>query len=231
VAFNEETRRAAIAAQEAAAHDDASQVRTIAGPGTGKSFTIEERVCWLLSIGVDPNSIAALSFTRASARDLERRIRTACEDKGHDHGGINISTLHSLALRTLKAHGALEAYPVDPIVFDRWELRNIFDDEFGHAKSVRGITRRAEIRTDFEAFWSTGSHAPRPSQRPPDPPITTQERRAFRSFHAPRTQLYACVLPGEIVQRCVRMMEAGTLDPVDLLGIEHLIVDEFQDLK
>lgn len=38
VGFNED-----IAAQEAAAHDASDQVRTIAGPGTGKSFTIEER--------------------------------------------------------------------------------------------------------------------------------------------------------------------------------------------
>jgi len=231
VAFKEETFQSAIAAQKSAAHDTADQVRTIAGPGTGKSFTIEERVCWLLSLGVEAKSIAAVSFTRASAKDLEQRIRTACEDKGHDHGEIRISTLHSLALRTLKAHGALAAYPVDPIVFDQWELRNIFDAEFGHAKGVGRVKRRAEIRTDFEAFWSTGSHGPRPSQRPPDPPITSEERKAFRSFHVPRTQLYACVLPSEIVQRCVQLMEAGTLDPVDLLGIEHLIVDEFQDLN
>jgi DNA helicase-2/ATP-dependent DNA helicase PcrA len=231
VPFNPETFETAVAAQQAAAHDGASQVRTIAGPGTGKSFTIEERVCWLLGLGVDPRSIAAVSFTRASAADLERRIRAACESRGHEHDEIRISTLHSLALRTLKVHGALEAYPVDPTVFDQWELRNIFDNEFGHAKGIARVKRRAEIRTDFETFWSTGSRAPRPSQRPPDPPITQQERAAFRSFHTPRTQLYACVLPGEIVQRCVRLTEAGTLDPVDLLGIEHLIVDEFQDLN
>jgi DNA helicase-2/ATP-dependent DNA helicase PcrA len=231
VAFNEETVQTAIAAQHAAAHGGADQVRTIAGPGTGKSFTIEERVCWLLSLEVDPKAIAAVSFTRASATDLERRVRAACEAKGHDHGDIRISTLHSLALRTLKAHGALAAYPVDPTVFDQWELRHVFDAEFGHAKGIRTITRRKEIRGDFEAFWSTGSHAVRPSQRPPDPPIAAGERSAFRSFHGPRTQLYACVLPGEIVQRCVQLMEAGTLDPVELLGIEQLIVDEFQDLN
>jgi DNA helicase II / ATP-dependent DNA helicase PcrA len=231
MSFNEETFQAAIAAQRDAAHDGADHVRTIAGPGTGKSFTIEERVCWLLGLGVDPKSIAAVSFTRASAADLEHRVRAACDARGHDHGEIRISTLHSLALRTLKAHGALAAYPVDPSVFDQWELRNLFDAEFGHAKGVARIKRRAEIRTDFEAFWSTGSHAPRPSQRPPDPPITAQERAAFQSFHVPRTQLYACVLPGEIVQRCVHLMDAGTLDPIDLLGIEHMIVDEYQDLN
>jgi DNA helicase-2/ATP-dependent DNA helicase PcrA len=229
--FNEATLAEAVEAQRAAAHDPREQVRTIAGPGTGKSYTLEERVCWLLEGGVDAKSIAAVSFTRASARDLERRIRRACETKGHDHGAIHVSTLHSLALRALRAHGALTAYPVDPRVLDGWELRNIFDDEFGCSAGVAGITRREEIRADFEAFWSTGSHGVAASQKPPDPPITPAERKRFRAFHTPRTQLYACVLPGEIVQRCVGMMEAGTLDLADLLRIEHLIIDEFQDLN
>jgi DNA helicase-2/ATP-dependent DNA helicase PcrA len=232
VGFNETTFREAVEAQERAAHDPSDQVRTIAGPGTGKSFTIEERVCWLLGQNIDAKSIAAVSFTRASAGDLQERIRAACARKGHDHTGIAVSTLHSLALRTLKARGILgNTYPVDPKVLDRWELRNVFDKEFGKAMGVRTITRRAEIRGDFEAFWSTGKHEPRASQKPPDPPITDEERDRFRAFHGARSQLYACVLPGEIVQRCVEMMEAGTLDPAALLGIEHLIVDEYQDLN
>ncbi|MEX1142690.1 MAG: ATP-dependent helicase [Thermoleophilaceae bacterium] len=196
------------------------------------SFTIEERVCWLLGQGIAAKSIAAVSFTRASAGDLQERIRAACAGKGHDHSGIAVSTLHSLALRALKARGILgSTYPVDPRVLDRWELRNLFDKEFGEAMDVGTITRRAEIRGDFEAFWSTGKHEPRASQKPPDPPVTDEERDRFRAFHGLRSQLYACVLPGEIVQRCVEMMEAGTLDPAALLGIEHLIVDEYQDLN
>jgi hypothetical protein len=34
--------------QHAAVHDTRNQIRLIAGPGTGKSFAIEETVCWLL---------------------------------------------------------------------------------------------------------------------------------------------------------------------------------------
>ena len=68
--FNRESVNDAIAAQHLAAHDESDQVRTIAGPGTGKSFTIEERVCWLLDNGTDRRSIAAMSFTRAAAEDL-----------------------------------------------------------------------------------------------------------------------------------------------------------------
>jgi len=39
------------------------------------------------------------------------------------------------------------------------------------------------------------------------------------------------VLPGEIVRQCVHEMNSGNIDPVALLQIEYLIVDEFQDLN
>lgn len=222
---------AAGAVQKAAAADEAECVRVVAGPGTGKSFSIEERVCWLLGQNVTAANICAVSFTRASSADLQERVLNACVSAGHPDADIRVTTLHALALRSLRAAGALEAFPVDPTVLDRWELRNIYDDEFGRVAAVGSITRRKQIREDHETFWSTGSYEPPPSQDPPEPPISTEERTAFQTFHGPRTQTYACVLPGEIVQRCVARMDANILNPVALLGIEHLIVDEFQDLN
>jgi len=112
---------------------------------------------------------------------------------------------------------------------DRWELENVFDAEFGHAYRV-GKQRRELIRLDHEAFWSTGRWVP-PNYVPPNPAITAAERSNFTAFHGPRTQTYSCVLPGEIVRRCVDHMAAGTLNAVALLGLEHLVVDEFQDLN
>lgn len=221
----------AAAAQQAAAVDPSPHVRVVAGPGTGKSATIEARVCWLLDEGVPPEAILAISFTRAAARDLQVRITKAREGAGLAGGeAIAVSTLHSLALRTLRRAGALAAYPAEPVVLQQWELRNIYDAEFGKTVGIGSITRREEIRRDHEAFWCTGNFNP-PNVVPPDPPISTDERARFNAFHRPRTQLYSCVLPGEVVARCVEMMDAGTLDPVSLLGISELIIDEFQDLN
>jgi ATP-dependent DNA helicase UvrD/PcrA len=142
---------------------------------------------------------------------------------------VAITTLHSLALRILRRAGQLAAYPVDPIVLDEWEVTNIFDEEFGHVHGL-GRPRTRSIRREHEAFWSTGVWGP-PNYLPPDPPITDSERRLFTTFHEPRTRTYACVLPGEIIRLCVQHMESGLLDAVELLGLQHLIVDEFQDLN
>jgi DNA helicase II / ATP-dependent DNA helicase PcrA len=202
----------------------------VAGPGTGKSSTIEERVRWLLADrGIEAARVFAVSFTRASSADLRRRIRAYCDQHGLAGADVRVSTLHSLALRILRAAGLLAAYPAGPMVMDDWELRNIFDAEFSQVAG-RAPGRCGEIRRDYEAYWSTGIHDP-PNFIPPDPPIDQQERAAFQRFHSPRTQTYACVLPGEIVRKCVESIAAGNLDPIDLLEIDQLIVDEFQDLN
>jgi superfamily I DNA/RNA helicase len=41
--------------EELRAYDANNQVRLIAGPGTGKSFAIEERVRWLINNSVNPS--------------------------------------------------------------------------------------------------------------------------------------------------------------------------------
>lgn len=222
--------QAAQAAQYAAAHDAEQQVRLVAGPGTGKSSAIEERIRWLLAEGVQPAVIYAVSFTRASALDLRQRVHRYCVQNSQPAGTqVRVSTLHSLALRTLRAGGLLTAYPAEPLVMDGWELENVFDAEFGYTSGI-GKKRRETIRQEHEAFWSTGQWGP-PNYVPPNPAITPAERAQFAAFHGPRTQTYSCVVPGEIVRQCVMHIAAGTLNAVGLLNLEHLLVDEYQDLN
>jgi DNA helicase-2/ATP-dependent DNA helicase PcrA len=193
--------------QHTAAHDECFQIRLIAGPGSGKSFAIQERVHWLLSRNVAPDSIFVISFTRASTRDIKNRIIKYCKEKGFDNvDQVNMSTLHSLALRSLRSAGLLN-YPADPLVMDDWELDNILDQEFSRSSNYRP-GRCKLIRSNYEAFCGTGEWLP-PNYIPPNPPISQVERNAYRNFHFPRTQLYSCVLPGEIVRQCVEQMAAG----------------------
>lgn len=238
VAISQSQILRAEAQQHTAAHDTSPQVRIIAGPGTGKTHAIQERVRWLLAAGVAADEVFVVSFTRASSRDLRERIRAYCLASGQlDASAVSVSTLHSLALRALRAAGLL-AYPADPLVMDQWELKNIHDSEFSSASGFQQGGRRPnytrsrakKIRLDFEAFCGTGQRRP-PAYILPSPPISSSERRDYRGFHSPRTQLYSYVLPGEIVRQCVRNISAGSLDPRELLGIHHLIVDEYQDLN
>lgn len=217
--------------QDTAAHDTNQTVRLVAGPGTGKSFVIEGRVHWLLSNqNIPPEDIIAISFTRAASKDLKDRIHGYCLAHNQPNvTSVRVSTLHSLALYILRKTGNLNLYPTDPIIMDDWELAVIFDAEFGHSNPMTP-TRCEEVRRDHEAFWSTGNWNP-PNLPVPKKPITAAERAAFTAFYTPRTQVYSCVLPGEIIRMCVTQIQAGLIDPVAELGVQHLIVDEVQDLN
>ena len=221
---------AAEAIQHAAAHDASRQSRLVAGPGTGKSRSIEERIRWLLASGIPPQTIYVVSFTRAASRDLQQRIESHCTQNGQlGVTRVRVSTLHSLALRLLQSGGLLAAFPVGPYILDDWESENIIDAEFSNVfKKSPG--RCTKIRLYYEAFWSTGQWAP-PNYIPPTPPIDAAEQAGFAGFHGLRTQTYCCVLPGELVRRCAEATAAGVLDPAALLGIQHLVVDEYQDLN
>lgn len=223
---------AARARQEAAAHDATGAVRLVAGPGTGKSQSIEERFRWLYQDQViQPRHVFGVSFTRAASADLRLRVTTFCQEKGVPIAGgeVQVSTLHSLALQILARANKLAQYPVRPLVLDDWEVKNVFDAEFAAATGW-APSRCEEVRRDHEAFWSTGQWNP-PNYIVPDPPITQNERDRFVQFQGPTTQTYAAVLPGEIVRLCVREIEAGLLQPVQLMGMTHLVVDEYQDLN
>lgn len=229
---------AAQLVQHAAAHDPAPQVRVIAGPGTGKSFAIQERVAWLLTAQIQASKIFVVSFTRASARDLRDRIVDYCTRLGLQAvSQVSVTTLHSLALRSLRAAGLL-VYPADPLVLDDWELDNLHDPEYSSSTGFRpgragtGSTpaRAKDIRLDYEAFCGTGLWQPAGYVAPAQP-VTPNERQNYGQFHRSRTQLYSYVLPGEIVRQCVENIQAGVLDLRQLLHIRHLIVDEYQDLN
>ncbi len=64
----------------------------LAGPGTGKTFTIIERIKNMLSNGVDPGKILCLTFTDAAANEMKKRIE---DELGMIDCGVQIFTYHS----------------------------------------------------------------------------------------------------------------------------------------
>jgi superfamily I DNA/RNA helicase len=217
--------QAAAGQQDAAATDLTPQVRLIAGPGTGKSTCIEKRVDYLLSQHVAPSRVFVISFTRASTKDLKKRIVDHCAQSGRQQEAerLNISTMHSLALRALRLANLLHAFPADPMVLDDWEQEHIFDPELGLSGNF-APARAAEIREAYEAYWQT-------LQNTQLNPVSPQEQVLFNAYYPSMKSLYSCLLPGEMVRLCVDQVRLGALDPANLLGVEHVIVDEFQDLN
>ena len=52
----------------------------LAGPGSGKTFTILQRVFFLLEHGVSPGRILVVTFTREAQISLKRRFQRECSE-------------------------------------------------------------------------------------------------------------------------------------------------------
>jgi|DewCreStandDraft_5_1066085.scaffolds.fasta_scaffold00555_5 DNA helicase-2/ATP-dependent DNA helicase PcrA len=211
-----------------AARDASPQVRLVAGPGTGKSKTIEKRVAHVLNAGATPQNVYVISFTVAASTELRKRITAYCANQPCAQAAVavRVSTMHSLALRILRSANLLATlYPANPAVLDDWERRHVYDIELANSL---GCTpgRAAEIRAAHDAAWQTLN-----PNFINQAAITPVEVQGFNVFHPARTNLYCCVLPGEVIYRCVEAIRMGQIQPAQLPTIEHLIVDEFQDLN
>ena len=150
-------RMAAEQRQWQAAQDNARQVRLVAGPGTGKSKTIEKRVATVLNNGATPVNVYAISFTVAASGELRQRITAFCAGQpcAAVAANVRVSTMHSLALRILRSANILATlYPDNPTVLDDWERTNIYELELA---SILGSspTRASQIRVAHDAAWQT----------------------------------------------------------------------------
>jgi DNA helicase II / ATP-dependent DNA helicase PcrA len=92
--------------RQAVAHVD-GPLLIVAGAGSGKTRVITRRVAYLLSLGIDPRSILAITFTNKAAGEMKQRISAASPTPMRDWGRLDqpwpiICTFHSLCLRILK---------------------------------------------------------------------------------------------------------------------------------
>src|SRR5208282_416208 len=109
--------------QRQAVTHGAGPLLIIAAAGSGKTRVITRRVAYLLSQGIDPSSLLAITFTNKAAGEMKERIAAASPQPIRDWGRLDqpfpiICTFHSLCLRILKFYAARIGLPPNFSVFD-----------------------------------------------------------------------------------------------------------------
>lgn len=204
--------------QRTAAGHAGHHARMLAGPGTGKTYVLTRRIVFLVEeMGVDPEEIYALTFTRAAALELRQRVATALPDVPSPR----ISTLHSFALRQLLRNAnRIEALPRPLRIADDWEERNIILEDLKAALGLRKINDAKELFDRLAADWeSLAVDAP---DWDPDP--------AFLGAWREHRARYGYTLRSELVYQLKRCLEQQADFMLDT-PIRHLLVDEYQDLN
>lgn len=206
---------------------EASPLRVMAGPGTGKSFVLKRRVARLLEQGADADRILAVTFTRNAARALVDDLRAldvpGCED-------IRAGTLHSFCFSLLR-HEAVLAFlgrSARPLVtFStyavlRFEAAPMLED-IGRAGAFGGVRECTTRIRAFEAAWARLQ-----SEHPgwPQDAVDNQFHGALIAW----LTFHQAMLVGELVPEALRYLKTNPAAPFRS-AYDHVIVDEYQDLN
>lgn len=181
----------------------------VAGPGTGKTFTIECRARFLVEqCGVDPDGIALLTLTKSLVESLVERV---------PYG--RAQTFHSFALVWLNRLG------------DAWDRRVVAPDD---VEDLVRLDLQHGVQLAFDnitiprdrigKFIGRLSAAFRDEQDAP-PDMSPEEQRLFQVFQHQR-ELFRYRLMDELAFDLIRLIEQGA----DLAGAPtHILCDEYQD--
>ncbi|MDR3306769.1 MAG: UvrD-helicase domain-containing protein [Endomicrobium sp.] len=96
-----------------------------AGAGTGKTRVITHRIAYLLSLGVAPWSILAVTFTNKAASQMKQRVIDLVPDAGEN---VWISTFHAFCAYFLRIEATKIGLNPNFLIYDFGEQKNVIKD-------------------------------------------------------------------------------------------------------
>ncbi len=96
----------------------------IAGAGTGKTRTIVYRVAYLVELGVKPDSILLLTFTRKAAQEMLRKAAVLLDSRCEQISG---GTFHSFANSILRKYASHINYENNFTILDQSDAEDVIN--------------------------------------------------------------------------------------------------------
>ncbi|CAH0064235.1 ATP-dependent helicase [Stenotrophomonas maltophilia] len=126
-------------------------VLIIAGPGSGKTFTLVERIVYLITQkGVAPESLFVVTFTDKAARELTTRISNRLIDLGikFNLNEMYLGTFHSICLRLLEDFREFTRLKRSFTLFDQFDQQYFL---YQHIKEFHELSDAQLIMGDAQA--------------------------------------------------------------------------------
>lgn len=109
----------------------------LAGAGSGKTRVLTMRIAHLITNGVDPFNILALTFTNKAAKEMKERIARVV---GHsDAKSLWMGTFHSVFARMLRSEAHYLGFPSNFTIYDSQDALNVMK------KVIKELNIDAEI--------------------------------------------------------------------------------------
>jgi len=198
----------------------------LAGPGSGKTRVITNRVAYLVSSrNVDPRSILAVTFTNKAANEMRERLDRLLDGAA---GALTIGTFHAVCCRILRADGRAVGLSPGFVVYDDDDQVNLIKQSLLELqldpKTYSPRLIQASISAAKSRLLSEQHHA-----EGVDSYFEEIVQRVYQRYQALLTQSDAVDFD-DILLKAVRLFESQP----DVLAryrkrYQHILVDEFQD--
>lgn len=118
-----------------------------AGAGCGKTLTVSHRVANMIKKGIEPSQILLLTFTKAAADEMKKRVERILNEEGGfaSISEMQISTFHSFARKTLMEY--IEYSPLKNIKNLKWS-----DDSLSTWYLNQILTKYLELTKDKKGY-------------------------------------------------------------------------------
>lgn len=102
--------------QQQAVTAGSGPVLVLAGPGSGKTRVLTQRIAYLIGkMDVHPYNILAVTFTNKAAREMESRVQ---ELVGQNTRGLTLGTFHATCARILRIEAEHLPFQSNYVIFD-----------------------------------------------------------------------------------------------------------------
>lgn len=187
----------------------------IAGAGSGKTRVLTYKIAYLLSQGMKPWSIMALTFTNKAAREMKERIGKLVGNNLAQH--LYMGTFHSIFSRILRAEAEYIGFNNNFTIYDESDSRSL----------IKAIVK--EMGLDDKKYKPAAVHAKISMAK-----NNLMSAAAYESDAAIFEQNKRAQMPevGKIfvayVQRC---KQANAMDFDDLLTLTYQLFREHEDIR
>src|SRR3954467_14769237 len=100
----------------------------LAGAGSGKTRVITHKIARLISAGLEPKRIAAITFTNKAAAEMRERAKALV---GRQASEVMICTFHALGVRMLRQDGEVLGLKQQFSILDSDDVTSILKDAGG----------------------------------------------------------------------------------------------------
>lgn len=199
-------------------------VLVLAGPGSGKTRVLTQRIAYLIgSMGVRPYHVLAVTFTNKAAREMGARVD---ELLGQRSRGVALGTFHSICGRILRREAEHLPFDSNYVIFDS-------DDQIRVVKQAL-----KDLNLDEKQYRPHGVHASISRAKnellfDDDFPVQTYRdevvKRVYQRYQQTLLASNAIDFDDMLLWTAFLLEEKPAVRERYARRYEHILVDEFQD--